>query len=141
MARSHPYPFAFTDIQLCATGVHKVELPEWVLLMQMTVSLQGSTTVRTRVNYGEAVKVSPLVRCGVGFQGFDDEPLVGVGLAYLSSEHVVSFASASSRLWEHSRCVGISVYLSYASHLYQRCLCLGKPEGHLHGTVERDGGG
>src|SRR2546425_4212694 len=30
----------------------------------------------------------------------------------------------------------MSGYLSYASHLYQRCLCLGKPEGHLHGLVE-----
>jgi len=61
--------------------MHKVKLPERVLLMQMAVSLQGSTTVRTRVKHGEAVKIALLVRCGVGFQGFDDEPLVGIGLA------------------------------------------------------------
>jgi hypothetical protein len=135
MARSHPYPFAFADIKFFAARMHKVELPEWVLLMQMAVSLQGSATVMTRVKHGEAVKVALLVRCGMGFQGFDDEPLVGIGLAYLSPEHVVSFASASSRLWDHNRRVGRPVYLSYATHLCHRCLCLGQPEGHLHGAV------
>jgi hypothetical protein len=98
MACSHPYPFALADIQLYATGVHKVKLPKWVLLMQMAVALQGSATVRTRVNHGEAVKVALLVRGGMGFQGFDDEPLVGIGLAYLSPEHGISFSSAPLRL-------------------------------------------
>src|ERR1043166_6405021 len=98
MARSHPYPVPFTDLQLCATGVHKVELPEWVLSIQMAVSLQGSAPVRTRVNHGEAVKVALLVRGGMSFQGFDDEPLVVRGLAYLSPEHGISFASALLRL-------------------------------------------
>ena len=94
MVRSHPYPFAFTDIKFCAARMHKVKLPEWVLLMQMAVSLQGNTTVRTHVKHGEAVKVVLLVRCGVGFQGFDDELLVGIILTYLSPEHVVSCSSA-----------------------------------------------
>ena len=93
MVRSHPYPIAFTDVKFCTTGVHKIQLSEWVLLMQMAVSLQGGAAVRTRVNHGEAVKVALLVRCGMGFQGFDDEPLVGIGLAYLSPEHVVSFSA------------------------------------------------
>jgi len=98
MACSHPYPFSLADIQLYATGVHKVKLPKRVLLMQMAVALQGGATVRTRVNHGEAVKVALLVRGGMGFQGFDDEPLVGIGLAYLSPEHVISFSSAPLRL-------------------------------------------
>jgi hypothetical protein len=98
MACSHPYPFSLADIQLYATGVHKVKLPKWVLLMQMAVALQGGATVRTRVNHGEAVKVALLVRGGMGFQGFDDEPLVGIGLAYFSPEHVISFSSAPLRL-------------------------------------------
>src|SRR5262249_28532399 len=102
---------------------------------------QGSAPIRTRVNHGEAVKMALLVRCGMGFQGFDDEPLVGIGLAYLSPEHGVSFSSAPLRLWEHSRCVGRSVYLSYATHLRQRRLGLGQPEGHLHRAVKRDGCG
>jgi hypothetical protein len=63
--------------------------------MQMAVSLQGRAPVRTRVSHGEAIKVALLVRCGMGFQSFDDEPLVGIGLAYLSPEHGVSFSSAS----------------------------------------------
>jgi len=75
----------------------KVKFPKWVLLMQMAVALQGGATVRTRVNHGEAVKVALLVRGGMGFQGFDDEPLVEIGLAYLSSEHVISFSSAPLR--------------------------------------------
>jgi hypothetical protein len=33
----------------------------------------------------------------MGFQGFDDEPLVVIGLAYLNPEHDVSFSSASLR--------------------------------------------
>src|SRR5882672_8519131 len=89
MARSHPYPFSFADIKFCAARMHKVELPERVLLMQIAISLQGNAPVRTRVKHGEAVKVALLVRCGMGFQGFDDEPLVGICLAYLSPEHVV----------------------------------------------------
>src|SRR5262245_34821388 len=124
MACSHPYPCSLADIQLYANGVHKVKLPKWVLLMQMTVSLQGSAPIRTRINHGEAVKVALLVRGGMGFQGFDDEPLVGIGLAYLSPEHVASFSSASLRLREHSRCVGTSAYLSCATHLRQRYLGL-----------------
>src|SRR5262245_1974255 len=98
MACSHPYPFSLADIQLYATGVHKVELPKWILLMQMAISLQSGATVKTRVNHGEAVKVAPLVRGGMGFQGFDDEPLVWIGLVYLSPEHVISFSSAPLRL-------------------------------------------
>jgi len=79
--------------------MHKVELAEGVLLMQMAVSLQGSTAIRPRVNHSEAVKVSPLVRCDVGFQGFDDEPLVGICLAYISPEHVISFSVAVLRAY------------------------------------------
>ena len=60
MACRRPYPFSFTDIKLCAARMHKVKLPEWVLLMQMAIALQGSATVRTRVNHGEAVKVALL---------------------------------------------------------------------------------
>src|SRR6266581_2230054 len=90
MARAHPYPFAFADIKFCAARMHKVKLPEGILLMQMAVSLQGGAPVRTRVNHGEAVKVVLLGRCGMSFQGFNDEPLVGIGLACLSPEHVVS---------------------------------------------------
>src|SRR5262245_5549427 len=90
------------------------------------------------LNHGEAVKVALLVRGGMGFQGFDDEPLVGMGLAYLSPEHVISFSSAPLRLWEHSRCVGILAYPSYATHLRQRCFRLGKPEGHVHDTIHLD---
>jgi hypothetical protein len=95
MVRSHPYPFAFADIEFCAARMHKVKFPEWILLMQMAVSLQGSATVRTHVNHSEVVKMALLVRCSMGFQGFNDEPLVGIGLAYLSPEHVVSFSAAS----------------------------------------------
>ena len=53
--------------------------------------------VKPKVSFevGETVKVALLVRCSMGFQGFDDEPLVGIGLAYLSPEHVISFSSAS----------------------------------------------
>ena len=90
MACAHPYPFAFTDIKFCTARMHKVKFPEWLLLMQIAISLQGSATVSARINYGEAVKVALLVRCGMGFQGFDDEPLVGIGLAYLSPEHGAS---------------------------------------------------
>src|SRR5262249_6729910 len=98
MACSRPYPFSLADIPLYATGVHKVKLPKWVLLMQMAVALQGGATVRTRVKHGEVVKVALLVRGGMGVQGFDDEPLVGIGLAYLSPEHLISFSSAPVRL-------------------------------------------
>jgi hypothetical protein len=103
MTCAHPYPFSFSDIKFCAACMHKVKLPEWLLLMQIAISLQGSTTVRARVNYGEAVKVALLVRCGMGFQGFDDEPLVGVGLAYLSPEHVLSLSVVSTRFLARSR--------------------------------------
>ena len=102
MACAHRYPFAFTDIKFCAVRMHKVKFPEWVLLMQIAISLQGSAPVRTRIKHGEAVKVTLLIRCGMGFQGFDDEPLVRIGLTYLSPEHVISFSSASLRLWEHT---------------------------------------
>src|SRR5262245_32255745 len=34
--------------------------------------------------------------------------------------------------------VGRPVYLSYAIHLCQCCLCPGQPEGHIHGTVQGD---
>src|SRR5262249_1111528 len=87
----HEWHGTFANIKFCAARMHKVKLPEGILLVQMAVSLQGSTPVRTRVNNGEAVKVGLLVRCGVGLQGFDDKPLVGIGLAYLSPEHGVSF--------------------------------------------------
>src|SRR4029453_915700 len=42
----------------------------------------------------------------------------------------------SSRTWTKRASKSIT-----APHLGQRCLCLGQPEGHLHGAVQRDGGG
>ena len=141
MARAHPYPSSLADIKFCTARMHKVELSKWVLLMQIAISLQGSAPIRARVNHGEAVEVALLVRCGMGFQGRNDESLIGISLAYLSPEHGVSFSAASLRLWEHGQRIGKLECLSYTTHLSQRRLGLGQPESHPHGPVQRDGCG
>lgn len=63
--------------------------------MQMAICLQGNAAVRACFNDGEAVESSSPVRRCMGFQGFDDEPLVGISLADLRPTHVVFLSSDS----------------------------------------------
>jgi hypothetical protein len=95
LAAPHPEPLTFTDFELYTAGMHKVELSKRVLLMQMAVFLQCHTAVGACFDNGEAVELSPPVRHGMGFQGFDDQPLVGINLAYLRPPHGASFFPGS----------------------------------------------
>lgn len=59
--------------------------------MQMAISLQCDTAIRACFKNGEAVKMPSLVRCCMGFQGFDNEPLIWINLTYLRPTHNALF--------------------------------------------------
>jgi hypothetical protein len=66
--------------------VDKVEFTGWELLVQMAVALQGCLAITAKFNDRNPVKPA-LIVLSMGFQGFNDQPLVRISLANFVPTH------------------------------------------------------
>jgi hypothetical protein len=54
--------------------------------MQSLITLHGSCAINARLDYSNAIEQS-LIAFGMGCQGFDDEPLIGIGFSHSGPDH------------------------------------------------------
>ena len=70
-------PAAFGDVQFGAVGVGDVQFPVGGGVVQAGVVVQGRRRIRIGANDRQIVD-DPLIRFGMGLDGFDQEPLVRI---------------------------------------------------------------
>ncbi len=83
MAAPNADPGLLADVELLATGMDEVELSDGELLMESTIALEGDNAVRAPLNHSQALETTLAISLCLSLQGFNDQPLIGIGLAYL----------------------------------------------------------
>lgn len=74
--------WTFHDIEIIPAGVNVVELAQWVLAMQLSVTVHSRPAVRARLDDSYSIQDTLSLIC-MSFQSFDHQPLVRIRCPHL----------------------------------------------------------